>query len=233
MKVEGILIDFDNTLYDYERCHQYALTAVYHNHFSKLDWDFESFVLQYNQAKRPLHATLHGQAASHNRLLYFQRLIEGFSKPQEHSYSLALECYHDYWSDFVQRIELFEDVIPWLKAMRKRGLKIVMVTDLTADVQFLKLKQLNLELLLDFVVTSEEAGCEKPHPFIFELALRKSGLQPDQVCMIGDSFDKDVMGAVNLGIPAFWLNQTHKTKSLPPQVIEIQNFKEMWDYLHE
>jgi putative hydrolase of the HAD superfamily len=138
-----------------------------------------------------------------------------------------------YWDTFVAEIKLFDGVFDWLQEVKKRNIKIVMVTDLTADVQFLKIEKLHLDEVFDWIVTSEEAGCEKPHPYIFQLALQKSGLSADRVWMIGDSYEKDIRGALNLGIKPFWLNRSEKVKEVEQNVSVIKEFNEMWGYINE
>jgi putative hydrolase of the HAD superfamily len=46
---------------------------------------------------------------------------------------------------------------------------------------------------VDYLVSSEEAGAEKPDPKVFELSLEKLGLKKDEVVMIGDNYEKDIM----------------------------------------
>ncbi|WP_171691028.1 HAD family hydrolase [Paenibacillus germinis] len=231
MKINGIFIDFDDTLYDYESCHQYASQKVFSILSQKTGFKEEELLRRYQEAKRSIHVPLHGTASSHNRLLYFQKMIEQFPNQIEFPVTLARICYKQYWDTFIDRIVLFEDVISWLQLLKNQNRKIVMVTDLTADVQFKKIERLRLENLIDLVVTSEESGCEKPHPYIFELALRKSDLSPSQVCMIGDSYDKDILGAINMNIHAFWLNRSGKSRPITDKITEIKEFKEMRGYL--
>ena len=63
-----------------------------------------------------------------------------------------------------------------------------------------KLHALKLDKFIDFLVTSEEALFEKPHSAIYELAINKMNLNKNDVIMIGDSYDKDIVGAKNAGI---------------------------------
>ena len=69
------------------------------------------------------------------------------------------------------------------------------------------------------VFTSEDAGSYKPRKEIFELALQKTGLKPDEVIHIGDSISSDVKGASALGINTLWLNRFGK--SIPDGVKSI------------
>jgi putative hydrolase of the HAD superfamily len=142
-----------------------------------------------------------------------------------------MESYDCYWSSFIQKIQLFDGVTEWLTTMKNQNRKIIMVTDLTSHVQFLKIKHLKIDHLFDWVVTSEEAGCEKPHPYIFHLALAKCGLSAKDVCMIGDSYEKDIEGARNAGIPTvIWLDRSNSPlkSGLSDQVITIRQFHEVW-----
>ncbi|MBO4701276.1 MAG: HAD family hydrolase [Lachnospiraceae bacterium] len=60
------------------------------------------------------------------------------------------------------------------------------------------------------VFTSEDAKSYKPRKELFELALKKSGLNADEVIHIGDSLSSDVKGSNSLGIRALWLNRFGK-----------------------
>ena len=60
------------------------------------------------------------------------------------------------------------------------------------------------------VFTSEDAKSYKPRKELFELALRETGLNPEEVIHIGDSMSSDVKGAGALGIKTLWLNRFGK-----------------------
>jgi HAD superfamily hydrolase (TIGR01549 family) len=60
----------------------------------------------------------------------------------------------------------------------------------------------------DPIVISDEVGRRKPHPAIFEMALRAAAVRADEALFIGDSVDDDVVGARNAGVRVVWLNKT-------------------------
>ena len=74
------------------------------------------------------------------------------------------------------------------------------------------------------VFTSEDAKSYKPGKELFELALRSTGLLPEEVIHIGDSVSSDVQGASNAGIRALWLNRFGK--SIPEGVEGISGLLE-------
>ena len=78
-----------------------------------------------------------------------------------------------------------------------------------ADIQMEKLEYLGLADRIDYLVSSEEAGMDKPGSPIFWLALQKCGCLAGEAVMVGDNFRHDVQGATDVGIAGVWLNWTH------------------------
>ncbi|MCA1010082.1 HAD family hydrolase [Halobacillus halophilus] len=223
MSYKGILLDLDNTLYDYHLAHEKALEQALNYAVDILGVEKEEIFSSYNQEREKIKVELLTTAASHNRMLYFQRLYENFDvNPQIY----ALNTYDLYWETFLNNMYLFPGVTDFLEA--SKDIPICLVTDLTSHIQHRKLKTLGVQEYIQFVVTSEEAGKEKPHPYIFMSGLRKLGLDREDVIMIGDNFEKDIKGASLLGIKSFWL-----TIPLPSQeeklnnVIEVSSFSEV------
>ena len=56
----------------------------------------------------------------------------------------------------------------------------------------------------EFIIASSEYMIRKPNPLLFELALRKAGLEANGVWFCGDSVSKDVAGAVAVGMFPVW-----------------------------
>lgn len=201
-----IIFDLDNTLYDYDYYNVIAEQELYR----ALDEDFgiqmkEAESLLYS-SKKIVKAQLGNVAACHNRLLYMQILCEQL-KVKPALYAEKLD--NIYWDSFLGAARLYDYAFPVLEYVRGKGLKIGLLTDLTAHIQYRKLSVLGIGEYFDYIVTSEEAGEEKPSEKMFELILRKSGVKPEEALMIGDSLVKDIEGAENYGIEAI-----HVTKDI-------------------
>ena len=80
-------------------------------------------------------------------------------------------------------------------------------------------------------MSSEEAGKEKPHPIMFYKALDKLECTKQESVMIGDNWDKDILGAYNFGIEDIWINHKKESKELPLGTIAVSNFKEIINIL--
>lgn len=220
-KHNGILIDIDNTLYDYNKCHLIAMSKLIE--FVRTELKISNFEEVYENSRRLTHIELKETASSHNRLIYFQKSCE-ILKINPLKY--ALKFYDIYWVNFLNNMILYDGVLDFLKTVSVKS-RICIVTDLTAHIQYKKIEKLNISDFISHIVTSEEAGKEKPHPYIFLLALHKLQLRPDEVYMIGDSFEKDIVGAINLGIDCIWLNSESKKKTFETNIIEVRVFKDI------
>ena len=222
MMYKGLLLDIDNTLYPYKNAHDAGLIEAFGMIESQFGVESASIKNAFKEARKEVHTTLSETAASHNRMLYFQKMLERLDLP---STSLTLEVYEAYWSNFLNEMTAFDGVYEMLAKYKNR---ICLVTDLTAHIQHRKIKKLNLDKYADLVVTSEEVGHEKPHPFIFNLSLEKLKCSKDEVCMIGDSFKKDILGASSLGIQSIWLNSSGSPEEYnSPLISEVNCFEEI------
>ena len=94
---------------------------------------------------------------------------------------------------------LYDDVLPNMKKLKKRGLILGLITNIYKDVDAM-LHKLGLDPYLDFVVTSTEVGVDKPEPPIFLAALERAGVSAQEAVFVGDQYETDVVGARGVGI---------------------------------
>ncbi len=190
---DAILFDTDNTLYPYDPAHSAAMHAVRQKatkSFSITEADFDNaFGLARNEVKSRLQHT----ASSHSRLLYMQRMLEILGLGSQ--VLLALDFEQTYWRTFLSNARLFEDVKEVLDDIRLLGIPTAIVTDLTSQIQFRKMVYFGLDQYFDFIVTSEEAGHDKPHRAPFQIAIEKMRPKGGCVWMIGDNPLNDIQGA--------------------------------------
>jgi len=94
-----------------------------------------------------------------------------------------------------------------LPALRAAGCWISVITNGRTQDQRPKLAALNLTALLDDIVISEEIGYEKPAREFFDAALRRAGVMAREALVIGDLWQTDIVGAMQSGIDAVWMNR--------------------------
>ncbi|MGE0903498.1 MULTISPECIES: HAD family hydrolase [Dehalococcoides] len=103
------------------------------------------------------------------------------------------------WKNLKWEMTLYQDVIPCLENLKKRNLKIGLISNAEKDMSEL-FNKTGLNKYLETVVISQEVGATKPNPLIFQAALKKSGLTAKEVLYIGDQYQVDYMGAMNVGL---------------------------------
>ena len=92
---------------------------------------------------------------------------------------------------------------------------VAVVTNGPPDIQRLKIDQTGIGPYLSAVVISGEIGIGKPDPAVFWRALELVGAPPERAVMVGDSWERDVTGALAAGMRAVWISHGRKApKSL-------------------
>lgn len=192
-KPKAIIFDTDNTLYPYIPSDEAATLAVEKKAEELLNVSPITFRKVFTEARNQIKTQLTDTASSHSRLLYYQRTIEllGFGT----QIFMTLDLEQTYWRTFLSESTLFSDAKEFLIDLKSDGIKTAIITDLTAQIQFRKIVYFQLDDYFDYVVTSEEAGYDKPNPKTYEIAINKLDLPPEDIWMIGDNPIADVAGA--------------------------------------
>tara|TARA_A100001015_G_scaffold12080_1_gene14269 strand:- start:643 stop:2304 length:1662 start_codon:yes stop_codon:yes gene_type:complete len=195
--------DLDNTLYNYTECHNKALFFILEGISDKLNISIDEIQDKYDLISRSLKYELSGTASSHNKGIYIKQLLE------EYNIDLGLSVLYEksYWKMFYENLKCYDGVYDFIKWLKNNNIGVVIVTDYETEYQIEKLKYLELLPYIDKVITSEEVGKEKPSKQMFLTALHKINAKPEEVIMIGDNYEKDILGAKNMNIIPFYFNQ--------------------------
>ena len=101
---------------------------------------------------------------------------------------------------------LFDDVLPALTELKKRGLILGLISNIDRDITAL-LDDLGLTPLLQVVVTSQDTGFNKPSPEIFQEAVKRAGIQANEAIYVGDQYQVDVVGANQVGMKGILIDR--------------------------
>jgi FMN phosphatase YigB (HAD superfamily) len=204
--VRGVLLDIDNTIYHYESCHNYALNILLSRLSTIVSNPKKEVQEEFMKSRQKVNEQLYGTASSHSRFLYVQLTLEFFLGKTAFYHTLKMEKL--YWDTFLSKMIIDGRAFNFINQCNNKKIPICCVTDLTTEIQFRKIVTLKLEDKISFIVTSEEAGIEKPEKKIFDLALEKMKLNYEDVIMVGDSASKDIAGAENLGVQSYLVKST-------------------------
>ena len=103
-----------------------------------------------------------------------------------------------------ENFSLYEDALPVLEELRRHDLKIGLISNGQRDLDEFTVHH---ALDVDVAVGSRTHGRVKPHASIFQSALGALDVRPDEVAMVGDSYEDDIEGARALGIRAILLDR--------------------------
>lgn len=98
-------------------------------------------------------------------------------------------------------VEFFPDVLPVLESLSV-DYRLVAVTNGNASLQ-----RIGIDHLFHDVVTAVEAGVAKPARPIFDEAVRRTGVEREQILHVGDHPENDVEGARSAGLRSVWMNR--------------------------
>ena len=194
---KAVIFDLDDTLYEYKTINKIAIEKLCKFTCKKFDTTEEDFEKAFLWARMNTKDILGNTGASHNRILYCQKILEYMGKNPVDG---AHEMYDCYWNSMLKDMKLQEGTISLLKRLKADGLKIAICTDLTALIQHRKILTLGLVPFVDVLVTSEEAGVEKPNEKIYSLVLEKLKLPASSCLFVGDSQEKDVDAPKRVGM---------------------------------
>lgn len=198
--VDALLVDLDDTLYDYVSAERHARRALVARIAADTAVDAELVERAFVEARDTVKARLGPRGSAHSRLLYLAELLYRIGRREALERIGAWEAL--FWASFLDVARLRPRARELLAGFRAQGGKVAIVTDLTLSIQLRKLDLFSLYDLVDVLVASEEVPADKPSTGGFELAVARLGLAPDaRYVVIGDSDEKDGGGAKAMGFP--------------------------------
>lgn len=230
--IRAVIFDLDGTLYDYNTLDKEAFGRVGELVRERLGVSEEQYEEAFMRARKSTKKKLGETAPSHSRMLYFQKTLEYLDIRPLY---LALEMYETYWGLFLEKMTLYPGARKLLDALHDKYVRVAVCTDLLAHIQHRKMIALGLTDDVDCLVTSEEAGVEKPSPKIFAMCLKKLRLAPEEVCFVGDNYKKDIKGAMAAGMCAVWFcpDGMKEPPEGEPDCLKVTNYEELYELLAE
>ena len=232
--IKEVILDIDNTLYDYEKGHAHGTALMVEYAKRELGIGGEEFLESYHSHYKKIIGRL-GQddAAIHSRSIRLLEMLEDWGKP---IFPHLDNLYNLYWDGLLEVSTPEPGSLETVSMLKDRGIAIGIGTDMTLRMQLRKLETLGFSPYVDHIVTSQEAGVEKPQSRFMELCIEKSGCRPQECAFVGDSFKKDACGSAKAGMLGIWYNR--KNEEYPSDVIpvrgklhEIRSFSELVPYI--
>lgn len=226
-KYEILLVDMDNTIFDFEQSEKNALLKTA-EHLG-ISNDFELFEKTFHRVNKALWNRLEkGEISAdyikENRFNEVVRALDLKVNP-----SLLSQYYMDALSRCAPLLPKAYEVC----AQLSKRYRMAILTNGLKKVQEGRLNRSGIAHLFEKVIISEVVGFSKPHSEIFEHVLNVMNCtDKNAVLMIGDSLKADIEGAVNYGIDALWVNlKGLETPKDPKYKWSINHLEELFDFL--
>lgn len=188
--IRAIIFDLDNTLVDFMLMKRMAVEAAID---AMIDAGLE---LDRDAAEQEILAIYEREG------IEYQRVFDDFLESQLGTidHKILASGIVAYRRAREAALVLYPHVTVTLMELLKAGLKLAVISDAPRREAWLRLCYLNLHHLFDVVVTFEDTGERKPSAAPFERALELLDVAPEEALMLGDWPDRDVVGAMKVGI---------------------------------
>jgi putative hydrolase of the HAD superfamily len=205
--IRYILFDLDDTLWDFDRNAEEALTELFHRHHleRRTGQGQEVFLKHYQRINRE-YWSLYEQGLVDKHRLRTERFTEAFRAvglPDEEHPERA-------WEEYLEICPLKTNLISGARELLNclhGRYTMALVTNGFEVVQRTKIEVSDLSRYFKVMVSSESCGHPKPSPLIFQAAMEAIGAKPEETLVIGDKLETDIQGAWAAGLDAIWFCQ--------------------------
>ena len=193
----AIFIDIDDTLLDYIPCCREAFEFALPEHPEYFDLFFEISGRLFSEAKHGLHTIAEVME------LYPKEFIATIGYPPE-----AVEPFkHAFRAAWGKTHTLVPGAKEMLENLQAKGYRLFAASNSFGHLQRNRLECAGILPYFEDTYISMDIGYDKPDIRFYQEALRRCGLQPHEVLMIGDSMTTDVIGAQKAGMDALFFDR--------------------------
>lgn len=160
----------------------------------------EEFLDAYTQAHEKYRKVRYEQLIEVTNAVWIAEALNSLGVETSREDTRIKVALNAFFRDYVNSFELRPCARNVLVCVSKQH-KVGLVSNFTyAPVIYAALRRLGISRFLNAILVSEAVGWRKPHPKIFEEALRKLEARPEETVYVGDSPLEDMKGAKALGM---------------------------------
>lgn len=223
--ITDVFFDLDHTLWDFEKNSALTFESILPAHHITVP--LTTFLEVYVPANLMFWKMYREERITKAQLRY-QRLKSVFDTLE---YSVSDTIIHSLAEDYIKQLSshtfLFPNTIEVLEYL-KPNYRLHIITNGFQEIQEKKLRNSGIHQYFDQIIDSEMAGCKKPDPLIFNLALEKAKVRSGSSLMIGDSLEADILGARAVGLHTLHFNvhgeAEHKHSPMITELREIKTY---------
>ncbi|MBN2657709.1 MAG: YjjG family noncanonical pyrimidine nucleotidase [Spirochaetales bacterium] len=229
MKYTTLLIDADDTLFDFDKAEETSLERFYRR--MELQCSYDDFRNVYNRENRHLWKAFEQRAvtAEDVKVNRFINTMESLGIYEGNGVELSRV--------YMEELSRCRFLLPGAEEICKKlssSYGLYIITNGLWDVQRYRVGESDIyRNYFKGLVVSEKIGSAKPDRGIFDESRRLAGHPPlDQMLIIGDSLTSDIRGGDLYGIDTCWFNRTGEELTGPTKpTYEVRSFDELAELL--
>ncbi len=229
-KYSHLFFDLDHTLWDFESNSIHTLEELFDKY--KLIDSFPCFADFYEKYKLYNEElwVLYRQGKIRKEKLNFDRFYVPFLESGITDEKIAQSFCQDYITISPTKTALMPNAFNVLNTLKK-WYTLHVITNGFKEVQYIKLKNSNLQHFFSKIFISEVVGASKPKTAFFEYAVKSSNARKKECLIIGDNLDTDIDGAIKFGLDYVYYNPD-KVRHNRKLMHEISDLNELLDILN-
>ncbi len=201
MKYKAICFDIDGTLYD---------VKVQNSYVSKMALRHPVVCARYNALRKHIRAKqddfentpLKNKSFREREAIMFME-SSGLFKSEEKARRYLDDRYYNVLYKYYGVVEKQPEVIRTMHYLKYKGIRTAVLSDWPIQN---KLNQIGVDEFMEFKICSDDSGYLKPSVHCFEYLLYNLKLEASEILYVGDSYEKDILGAGKAGIDAVLMN---------------------------
>lgn len=224
-KITDIFFDLDHTLWDFDRNSGLAFAKIFE--INNLQVDYDEFLKIYSPINFQQWKWYREERITKAQLRY-GRFKKTFDKMGlKVTDDIIDKLSDDYILYLPENNFLFDGTLELLSYLQPTY-KMHIITNGFQEVQLKKMKLSGLEPFFETITTSESVGVKKPDARIFYHALAQANTSAKTSVMIGDTFEADITGALNIGMEAIFFNyhreEVSNTVKKIDRIIDVKKY---------
>ncbi len=224
-----IAFDLDDTLHYFKRASGKAAGAVFDEVEEGFGIDGEELAEAYRGILRAAQGDhfIQAKSSSEHRAERFVALLGGFGVDPEPQVDRLLEIYD---ATLAEALELKPGAGEALRAARRVGLAVMVVSEGPHDAQRTTIERLGIATSVDLLVTSAGEGASKSDG-LFERALERAGCQRHEALFVGDSLERDIAPASALGVATVYVGEEELPADSPTTRLDLPALSQLLDQI--
>lgn len=215
MKYKYLLLDADDTLFDFQLAQELSLTEVF------------------NHVGIPLEEKTTYKTISHGLWDRLEKKEITLAQLKQQRFTLLLEAIGMQSDADVEKLyedtlathdELIEGAKAFLDELKEQY-HLILISNGMPNIQHPRLISSGLESYFEHIFISEEIGAQKPSKDFFDIVFNTIQAKKEECLVIGDGLTSDILGGYNYGIDTCFFNPNKKVSNLP--TYDCMNFNEI------